>query len=63
MSGGTGVPPVSVESPKDDAGMVLPMVADSSAPGNRELHFTQNRLPPGLVWPQLGQAIRDFIAF
>ena len=39
------------------------IVAASSAPGKRALHLVQNKVPPGLVWPQCGQAIVEFIAF
>jgi hypothetical protein len=37
-----------------------PIVAESSAPGKRAPHLAQNKLPRGLVWPQVGQAIVDF---
>ena len=39
------------------------IVAASSAPGNRALHFVQNKVPLGLVWPQCWQAIVELIAF
>ncbi|OLD70149.1 MAG: hypothetical protein AUI45_05470 [Acidobacteria bacterium 13_1_40CM_2_56_11] len=61
------------DNPAADANTDLPalpaesfgptIVAASSAPGKRALHLVQNKVPPGLVWPQCGQAIVEFIAF
>ena len=61
------------DNPEADSNADLPIlpaesfdptiVAASSAPGKRVLHLVQNKLPPGLVWPQCGQAMVEFIAF
>src|SRR2546425_1777882 len=58
------------DNPAADANTDLPalpaesfgptIVAASSAPGKRALHLVQNKVPPGLVWPQCGQAIVEF---
>ena len=52
-----------VSKREDPALDAPPIVAESSAPGNRSLHLMQKRLPGGLVWPQVGQRSVDFIGF